>query len=185
MPPEIVLKQAVTQSLNPKLLDRTVVALPLLRAIADTEEAEKWMTHHPSSAVKDFNSVIFLARNYPEGPPGALKQIKELLERILGELGLSEEGNRLLQVAPKARENRRFVVAHLERRARLALVDRDRKEEFPAIDRLRANHFDVIIDVNLHHPFGRAEARKWLVDTLRGSSSASSRRIRGRVKTTR
>jgi serine protease AprX len=167
MPQEQPIKQGVTQSFNPKLLDRTVVAIPLIRAVADIEDAEEWMSRHRSRfAANEFNAVIFLARNYPEGPTGAVKQVKQLLEQVLDEVQLSPEHNRILQEAPKARENRRFVVAQLERPVRLALVDRDRKEEFPAIDRLRANHFDVIIDVNLQYPYGSAEARKWLVETL-------------------
>ena len=61
MPGETSSKKTVSQLFNPNLLDRTIVAIPLIRAMADSEEAEKWMDDHPSLAVKGFNTVIFLA----------------------------------------------------------------------------------------------------------------------------
>ena len=128
-------RKAVTQHFNPNILDRTVVAIPLLRAMSDTDVAETWMSKHRARAVEDFNAVIFLARDYPERAAGAFRQVKDLLARILVELGLSSNNNVLLQGAPRASEDRPFVVARLERRVRLALDDRDRKEDFPAIDR--------------------------------------------------
>ncbi|MEP6669846.1 MAG: S8 family peptidase [Chthoniobacter sp.] len=159
-------RKPVAQIFNAKILDRTVVAIPLLRAIADTEEVAEWMRQHRSFAVKNYNAVIFLARDYPERAAGALQQIEQLLEQILGELGRLAKNNRLLQGLPKDRDKRSFVVAQLERPVRLALVDRDRREHFKAIDRLRPTHFDVIIDVNLNYPLGRAAARAQLVRML-------------------
>ncbi len=159
-------RKAVSQLFNPNILDHTVVAIPLLRALSDTDSVEKWMTKHHSQAVEGFNTVIFLARDYPERASGAFKQVRDLLARILKELDLRPEKNRLMQGAPTAREDRQFVVALLERPVRLALEDRDRKEDFSAIDRIRATHFDVIIDVNLRHPLGRSAARELLIGLL-------------------
>lgn len=159
--------EAVVQGFNRNMLDRTVVAIPLLEAMKDVEEAEDSMETKPAGK-GSFNAVIFLARNYPEGITGAEQQVKELLERVLQEIPTLAENNRLIPgVRSTARGKRPFIVGLLERRARLALYDRDQKEDFRAIERLRATYFDVIIDVNLHHPKGRLVAHKWVSATLK------------------
>ena len=155
-----------TGSFDPKLLDRTVVALPLLRAISDVEQAEEWLKQHQEVDMTNVTAVVFLARDFPEGMRAAHRQVEELLEGILEDMPPLARDNRILQAAPKATERRFFVVAHLERRARIALMELDRKEPFRAIDRLRALDFEVIINVNLHHPHGRLEARRWIVTAL-------------------
>src|SRR5262249_33624977 len=69
-----------------------------------------------------------------------------------------------------------------ERRARIALLDRDQKQEFRAIDRLRPVYFEVIIDVNLHYPRGGLEARKWIISTLKDILAGSPRETEAALK---
>ena len=166
MRPQPTSKKTVVETFDPKVLDSTMVAIPLLRGIADVEEAQSWMENHPKLRVENFNAVIFFARDYPEGIRAAQSQVEGMLEQILSHLDALSKDNRLLQKAPDTREKRTFTVACLERRARIALLDRDLKQEFRAIDRLRPVYFDIIIDVNLNYPAGRKEARKWIISAL-------------------
>ena len=166
MRPQPTSKKTVVETFDPKVLDSTMVAIPLLRGIADVEEAQSWMENHPKLRVENFNAVIFFARDYPEGIRAAQSQVEDMLEQILSHLDALSKDNRLLQKAPDTREKRTFTVACLERRARIALLDRDLKQEFRAIDRLRPVYFDIIIDVNLNYPAGRKEARKWIISAL-------------------
>jgi hypothetical protein len=167
MRPQTTTKKTVAETFDPKVLDSTMVAIPLLRAITDVEEAQSWMKDHPKLRKENFNAVIFFRRDYPGGIRAAQGQVEDMLEKILSQLDALSNHNRLLQEAPTAREKRTFTVAFLERRARIALSDRDRKQEFRAIDRLRPVYFDIIIDVNLNYPAGRKEARKWIISALR------------------
>ena len=174
MSPKTTSKKTVAETFDPKVLDSTMVAIPLLQAIADVKEAQRWMEHHGKLRVENFNAVIFFARDYPEGIRAAQSQVEDMLEQILSQLDALSKENRLLQKAPDAREKRTFTVAFLERRARIALLDRDRKQEFRAIDRLRPVYFDIIIDVNLNYPAGRKEACKWIISALKNILASSA-----------
>jgi hypothetical protein len=105
MRPKTTSKKTVAETFDPKVLDSTMVAIPLLEAIADVKEAQGWMKDHAKLRVENYNAVIFFARDYPEGIRAAQRQVEDLLEQILSQLDSLEKENRLLQKRPTLGKN--------------------------------------------------------------------------------
>ena len=85
-------QQPRVQAFDPLVLDRTVIAVPLLAKMKeDLELIEKVRADHPEE-LKKFNSAIRLNEKYPGGAEGALKKVLEMAE---------DAGTKALETAAK------------------------------------------------------------------------------------
>ena len=68
----------------PEVLDRTVIAIPLLKELMAEEKA---IAHDATSSRKIYDVIIDLHLEYPGGRTEARKRVRELLTQILADLG--------------------------------------------------------------------------------------------------
>jgi subtilisin family serine protease len=110
------------EAYDPRILDRSVIAIPLLRRI---ERAAEHKPRRPVPVVIDVNL------NYPGGRPAATERTLELIEtavREAGDEGIQQGAGALARGGP-------YVVARLQPAVikRLAVLDRSTGDHGPAI----------------------------------------------------
>jgi subtilisin family serine protease len=189
LPPE---GQLEVKQFQPVDLDRTIIALPLLRDMkADLERIDQLLKIVPD-AVDKFNAAVEYNANYPGGVPAAYRKALELLAtaadkaRVAARQAIDHATGEALQHA-QARldelekaiaeqtiepplKNLPYSLARLHasiiRRIQNA-NDRLRSDDpFNSTEPICAIHprrFEVIIDLNLEHPGGRTAAREWVL----------------------
>jgi len=199
LPPE---RQSRVQSFDPVVLDRTVIAVPLLIEMTeDLDLIKKSEQDHPEEAGK-FNSAIVYNKEFPGGANGAWQKVDEMardaakkaLETAAKRLANAGEGadeiekKRLQeiermrhdalkeaiekQIIEKLPQERDFSFASLHAAViRRLLAENDtfgtrRKPDSPPIRRIFPRRFEIIIDLNLEYPGGRAAARQWVLDHI-------------------
>ena len=170
---------------DPLILDRTVIALPLLRAMQeDLERCGTIRDKHPEE-VRRFNSAIEYNKSFPGGEREAYRLVSEtLIEEAIGRqpealreaIGRQHEalreaiGRQSVQpITPW--ESYSFAQLHAAVIRRL-LAANERISASPAlrpIARVLPARFEIIIDLNLEHPRGREAARQWVLDHIKAA----------------
>jgi serine protease AprX len=153
----------IGQTFDPTILDRTVIAIPLRGAMEDVDRALKWLGGHEPERVENYNTVIYLARDFPGGLRAADRELRRLLAKTQEEVG---EGEAQLEPEVRTRGQRQFRFGRMDRHVRVILTEQDRESRFRAIERIWPTKFDVIIDVNLRYPQGRDKAREWIIEWI-------------------
>lgn len=191
LPPE---EQAKVKPFDPLVLDRTVIAVPLLKEMKeDLDLIQEIRETHPE-LMKQFNSAIQFNPEFPGGPEAALKKVQEMANAAK-EQAVKSSAQRLEQVPKDSREaaekrhaaleaatanqtitpleaGRGYTFATLDAaiiRRLLAANERLPSEEEPVpppIRRVYPKRFEIIIDLNLEYPGGREAARKWVLDNI-------------------
>jgi len=185
-------EQAKVKAFDPLVLDRTVIAIPLLKDMqADLERIQLIKEGFPD-AINDFNSALEYNMNYPGGEAVAHARVDEMLDNAAAR-ALNASTQRLDQVTDDSRpilEKRhaalkeaveaqvlgpvipgtpyRFAQLHAAV-IRRVLSDNDRLSASgkPApLVRIHPTRFEIIIDLNLEHPRGREAARQWVIDNI-------------------
>ncbi|HKH90758.1 MAG TPA: S8 family peptidase [Gemmatimonadaceae bacterium] len=185
LPPEE--RTRVTQ-FNPVDLDRTVIALPLLREMQEEVARVNQLAELLPTALDEYNAAIEYVEGFPGGTRAARAETVKLAQRA-GDLALKTSAGRVARAseATKEREERRH--AELEAAVKnqtvepplpklpysLARLDAsvisrlqsasDRLPNGP-IWRVHPKRFEVIIDLNLTHRGGRIAARQWVIDNF-------------------
>jgi len=187
VPPE---EQPTVKPFDPLVLDRTVIAIPLLKEMQEDLERIKLIKETDKDAVRQFNSAIEYNQKFPGGERAAHDRVAEML-KIAAQRALKAAEHRLAQAAEELRpilekRNRalkeaidaqmigpvlpnkpyRFANLHAAVIRRL-LADNERlpAEQRP-IARIHPTRFEIIIDLNLEHPHGREAARQWVLDHI-------------------
>jgi subtilisin family serine protease len=188
-PPE---EQASVKPFDPLVLDRTVIAIPLLRKMEEELELVNIVRTAYPDAARRFNAAIVYDRNFPGGAEAARQRALAMATRA---------AERALQTATRRRDSSSAESASLEEDRHRALVtginkqsieppvpldsylisfatlhasiirrlmaDSDSAEmKSTPIQQILPTRFEVIIDLNLEHPGGRDVARKWVLDHI-------------------
>ena len=185
LPPE---ERARVLQFNPLDLDRTVIAVPLLREMKEEVARIEQMAILSPSALAQFNAAIEYPSDYPGGAKAARTEA-QALAKVAAEAAVKASEARVAQATPetKAREERRHAellagVAELTiepplprfpyslARLHSSIIRRmqsasDRLPIGP-IERIHPKRFEIIIDLNLTHRSGRAAARQWVIDNI-------------------
>lgn len=188
-PPE---EQASVKPFDPLVLDRTVIAIPLLRQMeAELELVDTVKTAYPEATQK-FNAAIVYNSSFPGGVeaarPRALAMATRAAERALQTAtrrrdsssaessSIEGERYRALVVAidmqtieppvPLASYVISFANLHASVIRRLAADNDSAETKDKPIEQILPTRFEVIIDLNLEHPGGRDAARKWVLDHI-------------------
>lgn len=188
VPPE---EQPKVKSFDPLVLDRTVIAIPLLKDMREDLDRIRFIAEKHPDVVRQFNTAIQYNPDFSGGEQAAQALVVEMLENA-SELALKASEQRCAQASDEARptlENRQralkdaidtqmigpFLAGTSYRFAQLhaAVIRRlmARNERFSSsaqkpIVRIYPTRFEIIIDLNLEHPLGREAARQWVVENI-------------------
>jgi hypothetical protein len=190
LPPE---ERAKVKLFNPLVLDRTVIAGPLLK---DMEEDLRLIAHmkklHPEEA-RASNATVEFNKDFHGGIESARKRVEEMILVATRET-LATAARRVARAGKeaKASEEQRhraleqaiqkpvigsiqtedqkthysFATLHAAViRRLLAANERFALAEMP-IARIYPRRFEIILDLNLEYPGGREAARQWVFDHI-------------------
>jgi subtilisin family serine protease len=191
LPPE---QQAKVKSFNPLVLDRTVIAVPLLKEMKeDLDRIETVKTTHPE-LVKQFNCAIEFNPDFPGGAVAAFKEVQKMVD-VVAKQALKSSSQRLDRVSSDksdAAKKRHTALKAAIANQKIAPLERGRGYSFATLDaaiirrllaandrllskkdpepqpirRIYPKRFEIIIDLNLEYPGGRAAARQWVLDNI-------------------
>ncbi len=169
LPPE---KQNRVKQFDPLVLDRTVIAIPLLRDIEKDLENIRWVGEQFPGKIEQFNSAIEYNPKFKSqersGIGGAYEEVLEMLgkasekarrtsKKAIGEQTIDPPEQTLKQPLSFA-ELHAAVIRRL-----LAENNRRNTSESRPIAHIHPARFEVMIDLNLEYPGGRAKAREWVL----------------------
>ena len=189
-PPE---EQPRVKPFDPLVLDRTVIALPLLRAMKEDFDHIKVISEAHPAANREFNTAIQYNAAYPGGPEAARRLVEEMAtraaqkamdvarhqlanagadvrERLEKRLMALEEGVRTQRIGPLMTDGLYGFAVLDASVVRRILNENERLASSdppsPPILLLGPTRFEVIIDLNLEHPIGREAARRWVIEHI-------------------
>jgi len=188
VPPE---EQPRVRQFDPAVLDRAVIALPLLKAIQEDLDRIEWVRRNAPAKIAIFNTAFQYNPEYPGGVDAAHARTLALvatasdkaLQAYERRAGTATPGVRtpdqerleaLRQSIAKTRTipverlpNLPYAFAWLHSAVIRRLMSAN--EALPSARPLVAvypSRFEVIIDLNLEYPGGRAAARDWVLKNI-------------------
>jgi hypothetical protein len=184
-PPE---ERARVKQFNPVDLDRTIIAVPLLREMKEEVARIEQLAILSPSALGQFNSAIEYATDFPGGlkaahtealrlakaaADAAIKSSQTRLDRAPEEQKPREQARHaelLAAIADMTIEPPMTKFPYSLARLHASLIRRmqaasDRMLIGP-IERVHPKRFEIIIDLNLTHRGGRTAARQWVIDNI-------------------
>ena len=204
-PPE---QQPRVKSFDPLVLDRTVIALPLLKAMKeDFDHIKAILAVHPEAERED-NTAILYNGDFPGGTEAARRLVEEMAARAAAKA--LEVANRLLadaseETRERAKTRRQaleeaisvqrigplmpdgpYGVATLHASVVRRILNENERlassdPESAPISLLGPTRFEMIIDLNLEHPRGREAARKWVLDHIEPAKQRPTSAMRARA----
>jgi serine protease AprX len=200
VPPE---EQRKVKPFDPLVLDRTVIAIPLLQEMQQDLERIGYIKENYPDAVRRYNSAIQYNAAFEGGRQAAHELVMEMLPQA-AERALRALQQRLADVSDDARQrleqrwqalqktvdeqvigpelpDTSYRFAQLDAAViRRLLSDNARRPagERPIV-RVYPERFEIIIDLNLEHPRGREAARKWVLDNIPKAKEAAEIRDDG------
>src|SRR5689334_9087953 len=181
LPPE---KQRSVKQFDPLVLDRTVIAIPLLKDIERDLGDIQWVADRFPEKFEKFNSAI------EYNPSFNKERLEDAYQEVLDMLREATEKARRAaankdSIGPQSidppEEDRSLSFAQLHAaviRRLLALNDRKPSPSRP-IALIHPTRFEVMIDLNLEYPGGRSEARRWVLDNIEKAKSDANVRDAG------
>jgi len=191
LPPE---EQPKVKPFDPLVLDRTVIAIPLLKEMQEDIDLIAKIEKAYPEALKEFNAGIEFNKKFPGGVTAAREKVIAMAEEAK-QAALETSKNRLKSAAKEGLEAAQkrhdalleaiekqtigplqpkssysFAVLHANVMRRLLaanerLASSDPPEPRP-IERIHPKRFEIIIDLNLEYPGGREAARRWVIDNI-------------------
>jgi serine protease AprX len=157
-----------SERFDPTALDRTVIAIPLLKQIEEEKALKEQVKKDFAGQTEAFNAVVLLAPESPAGKAETRAEVQKLIDEALANgQGLSEESRKKTQLGQQVGAINGYFV-WLEARTIRRLRKRQRVQQLrgerPAIvlERILPSRFEVIIDLNLEFIGGREKARQWV-----------------------
>jgi serine protease AprX len=196
LPPE---EQPKVNPFDPLVLDRTVIAVPLLKEMQkDLDLMAEVEKTHPRAA-HEFNAGIEFNERFPGGAGAAREKVLTMAEdarqaaletskkRLASATKDTQEAaqkrhNALLEaiqnqtigpLEPESASSLALLHAAVIRRL-LAANERLASSEDSTVSpivRIYPKRFEIIIDLNLEHPGGREAARQWVLDNIERAKS--------------
>ena len=184
VPPE---GQARVRPFDPLVLDKTIIALPLLELMQeDFARINAILKDHPEAGT--FNTAIQYNGAFVGGLEGAWHEV----QRIAGDAAkrtVTVVQAQMAQVPSEIRprferrirslqssiampaigrplEGHTYGFAKLDAAVVRRLVAANKRLAVPPVLQLGPSRFEIIIDLNLEHPGGRAAARQWVIDHI-------------------
>jgi serine protease AprX len=196
-PPE---EQPTVKPFDPLVLDRTVIAIPLLREMEEDLERIKIVTARHPDVAQNFNAAIEYNPDFPGGAARAYPLVLDMagraaeqargaltgrLSSLSGEPRAIEDKRRAaleeairtqrieppLAIAPNISISFALLHTSIIRRILAANARLAASDDHKPVARIHPTRFEVIIDLNLGHPEGREAARKWVLDNIEEAKS--------------
>jgi serine protease AprX len=197
-PPE---ERARVKQFEPVDLDRTVIAVPLLREMKEDFDRIAQMDAFMPKASSKYNAALEYTRDYPGGPDAAREESLKLMARAT-EKALAASKDRIARASAehKAREDARhaalldaidkqtiepplkgypFSLARLHATVIRRMTSANERMTPKPIEHIHPKRFEIIIDLNLSYRGGRAEARKWVIEHIERAKKAAKVRDAG------
>jgi len=149
---------------DPDILDRTVIAIPLLHAIQAEIGMINWAEKNRPDLLEQFNFAFIYDPDFPGGVKAAYAAAKNLLKEAKARTPKVEVEPELQK--PSKEGPYYFSVARIDSRLRRKLVALNLDLPERPIQRIVPTLYEVIIDLNLEFPGGREEARQWVFDNV-------------------
>jgi serine protease AprX len=185
LPPE---ERARVTQFNPLDLDRTVIAVPLLREMKEEVARIEQMAVLDPTSLGQFNAAIEYATDFPGGTRAARPEAQRLAQTA-ADVAVTASLTRVARATDetRAREERRhaellaaiaeltiepplprlpFSLARLHSSIIRRMISANDRLPIGPIERIHPKRFEVIIDLNLTHRGGRAAARQWVIDNI-------------------
>ena len=201
-------EQARVKQFDPLVLDRTVIAVPLLKEMQeDLQVIELAKKLHPRLRPEKYNAAVEFNRDFPGGVVAARTKVAEMATSAAEKAGKASE-KRLTDAPEPLRKiaaarhaalvaaiNKQvigklqpkgalsFAVLHASIIRRLLAENErfgplDKPQERP-IAAIHPRRFEIIIDLNLEHPGGRQAARQWVLDHIEPAKTQAKVRDAG------
>jgi len=155
---------------DPAILDRAIIAIPLLAAIRVDRETKEWVRAYHSDLLQRYNAAVFYRANFPGGIEKAWRATLERLEEA--KRIITPTRDQLIEM-PNETFGVELSFAWLDGAIAQWLLRRDASADEPAIERIYPTQFEIIIDVNLEYPDSRAAAKDWIVNKIPEAKAAA------------
>jgi hypothetical protein len=153
-----------SKAFDPNILDRSVIAIPLLNAIEAEVEQIEWVRQYRPELLARFNCAIFYNPEYPGGLTGARVAVEKLLVEAKAKTKITAPDETVSPPEDEAKGEYSF--AHLSSRLVRKLIALNSDLLTKPILRIVPSRFEVVIDLNLEHQSGRDVARQWVEDNV-------------------
>jgi len=205
VPPE---QQPKVRQFDPVQLDRTVIALPLLREMQRDFERIAEITALDPTMLDKYTAAIEYNSIYPGGIDAAYQAVLAQL-KVASDQAMTAAASRIERAAAKDRDeevrqrdelkksiaqqeiappmaNAPYSLARLHASIIRRLIVANTPGRFakneermrPLVD-IHPKRFEIIIDLNLEHWGGRAAARQWVIDNIEQAKTESGVRDAG------
>ncbi|MBA2413589.1 MAG: S8 family peptidase [Burkholderiaceae bacterium] len=157
-------KRETSRPFDPCILDRSVIAIPLLNAIeAEAEQIERAQQRWPDIA-EQFTGAMFYNPAFPGGLPAARAHAEQLLAKAKAKT--TRTGAREIVQPPTRESNGAYSFTRLSGQLvrKFRALNSDLPE--PPILRILPSRFEVIIDSNLDLSEGREAAKAWIGENI-------------------
>lgn len=181
--------QAEVSEFDPLVLDRTVIAVPLLKAMREDLALIADVARQFPTAPRKYNTALEYNTNFPGGVAAAREAVLAMLgpaedkasqvsaDRVSRATAATRPRERARDTALKASIKKQVVGPLLGKSAfsfafihssvlRRMMTANAQVPGAPPLVRTHPRRFEVIIDLNLEHPSGREAARRWVLDNI-------------------
>jgi subtilisin family serine protease len=146
------------------MLERTVIAIPLLEQIQQEVGMIEWALEHQPGWFSSFDCAILLNQAYPGGVETAYEDAAELVREAKKRFPDDQHHS---EIAPAEKVDKcTFVVTSLSNRVRRKILALNRDLPDRPIKTILPTLYDVIIDLNLDYYAGRENAMKWVKENV-------------------
>lgn len=154
--------QGSQRSFNSALLERTVIAIPLLEQIQQEVGMIEWAVKNRPDWFSSYDCAVLLNQAYPGGIEAAYDDAVDLVKQAKQRF---PDDNPDSKIGPAERADRyTFVVTRLSSRVRRKILAFNCDLADQPIKTILPTLYDVIIDLNLDYYAGRDKAREWVRD---------------------
>ena len=170
--PEYPTPRKSSKPFDPSILDRTVIAIPLLNAIQSEIRMIKWAEKKKPELLEQFNFAFLYDPEFPGDVKAAYAAALELLTEA--ESGCPARRSRRFWNPPKKEGTHLYSVARMDSRLRRKLLALNADLPERPISRIVPTLYEVIIDLNLEFPAGTRGSAQLGVRNVPEAKSAVS-----------
>jgi serine protease AprX len=152
------------RSFDSALLERTVIAIPLLEQIQQEVDMIEWALRNRPGWFSSFDCAILLNQAYPGGIEAAYDDAVDLVKQAKQRFPDDNPDSKLGPA--ESAERYTFVVTRLSSRVRRKILGFNCDLADQPIKAILPTLYDVIIDLNLNYYAGRDKARQWVQDSI-------------------